>query len=177
MKDLSWYPEISIGLNATIGDANTGMDWTQYGAPDNNTGTTFTITSVPTEADFKSTAIATLPFNTDLTLNETGKIEETGGIYEVAVPSTKPNEITWLNVGTNPEALNSIVFNITASTADDLATGMVYFLKGNSITAGNEVNVYYSLNGGTAVSMFVLENSDVRMVKVGDNLTTPMIGY
>jgi len=71
---LTPYTQFNTGVTFTIEANNTGIDWTHYGASDNNAGTTFTITNVPTSDDFKTTAIATAPVNSDIRITPTGTI-------------------------------------------------------------------------------------------------------
>ncbi len=114
---LTPYTQFNTGVTFTIELNNTGIDWTHYGASSNVTGTTFTITNVPTSDDFKTTAIANAPVNTDISITPTGTMNVVDGEFFDWSPYGGPN-IT---------AALPVTFTATADfaglTGDDIPIG------------------------------------------------------
>ena len=114
---LTPYTQFNTGVTFTIETNNSGIDWTHYGASDNNVGTTFTITNVPTSDDFKTTAIATAPVFSDITITPTGTISIVDGEFFDWTPYGGPNITAAMPVSFTATA------DFAGLTGDDIPIG------------------------------------------------------
>ena len=178
LRSFQFLLDMEAGWSATIVD-NGGINWQNWGAADNNVGTSFTVAK-KTYTEIVAGSLISDGFVAELSINASGQVSPVGLPFAKVIQND--NGVAWMCIQPNENSVYSGIDLTFAS--DDVATlpvGQMYFIRTLDFASGPAPQTmaitYKNSTTGANVVVGNIGPNQVKILKVVSDIANPFVMY